>query len=199
MLIDPPPLFLSAPFPRSLSLPLSFPYPFPRSLPSSPFLSRFPTPPSFPRSLSPFFSRFPTPSLAPSSPFLSRFPTPPPPSFPRSLSLPLSFPYPFPRSLLSLPLSFPYPPSFPRSLSPFLSRFPTPHPSLPSLPSPQPPRHVHPVVWFSTVDTPPLLVENFPFDKYELEPSPLTQYILAKKNPHICWQVCTERGVVIMP
>ena len=157
MLIDPPPLFLSAPFPCSLSLPLSFPYPscFPRSLPSSPFLSHFPTP---------------HPSLTPS----------------------------LPSSLVSLP------PSFPHSLSPFLSHFPTPHPSLaPSLPPfsplPQPPRDVHPVVWFSTVDTPPLLVENFPFDKYELEPSPLTQYILAKKNPHICWQVCTERGVVIMP
>ena len=64
--------------------------------------------------------------------------------------------------------------------------------ALTSLPS-QPPRNVHPIVWFSTVDTPPLLVENFPFDKYELEPSPLTQYILAKRKPNICWQV-TEQG-----
>jgi hypothetical protein len=63
-----------------------------------------------------------------------------------------------------------------------------PDPSLSKLP----PRDVHPVVLFSTVDTQPMLVENFPFDKYELEPSPLTQFILAKKNPHVCWQVFIE-------
>ena len=34
-----------------------------------------------------------------------------------------------------------------------------------------------------------MLVENFPFDKYELEPSPLTQYILERRNPNVCWQV----------
>jgi hypothetical protein len=55
-----------------------------------------------------------------------------------------------------------------------------------------PPRDVHPIILFNTVDTPPLLVENFPFDKYELEPSPLTQHILARKNTHICWQVYIE-------
>lgn len=53
----------------------------------------------------------------------------------------------------------------------------------------QPPRDVPPVVWFDTTDLPPLLVENFPFDKYELEPSPLTQFILQKRNPSVCWQV----------
>lgn len=52
-----------------------------------------------------------------------------------------------------------------------------------------PSRDVHPIVWFDTKTTPPLLVENFPFDKYELEPSPLTQCILEKRNPSICWQV----------
>lgn len=36
--------------------------------------------------------------------------------------------------------------------------------------------------------------ENLPavsqlFDKYELEPSPVTQFILAHKQPTICWQV----------
>jgi len=44
-------------------------------------------------------------------------------------------------------------------------------------------------VWFDATDVPPLLVENFPFDKYELEPSPLTQYILEKRNAATCWQV----------
>ena len=56
-------------------------------------------------------------------------------------------------------------------------------------PPPQPPRTVHPEVLFDTADVAPLLVENFPFDKYELEPSPLTQYILARRNPNFCWQV----------
>lgn len=38
-----------------------------------------------------------------------------------------------------------------------------------------------------------MVIENLPFDKYELEPSPLTQYILARKQPTVCWQVCTEK------
>lgn len=33
------------------------------------------------------------------------------------------------------------------------------------------------------------MIENLPFDKYELEPSPLTLYILARKQPKVCWQV----------
>lgn len=56
----------------------------------------------------------------------------------------------------------------------------------------QPPRDVHPVVWFDTTDMSPMLVEKFPFDKYELEPSPLTQCILGKRNSNICWQVCVK-------
>jgi integrator complex subunit 6 len=55
--------------------------------------------------------------------------------------------------------------------------------------TPQPSRDANPVLLFNTTDLPPLLVENFPFDKYELEPSPLTQYILGRRNPNICWQV----------
>jgi len=35
----------------------------------------------------------------------------------------------------------------------------------------------------------PMVIDNLPFDKYELEPSPLTQYILARKQPTVCWQV----------
>ena len=60
-----------------------------------------------------------------------------------------------------------------------------PDPSMPTLP----PRSAHPHVKFTCVAQEPLVVENFPFDKYELEPSPLTQFILARKQPTICWQV----------
>lgn len=52
-----------------------------------------------------------------------------------------------------------------------------------------PPRSSHPVVRFSCVDCEPMVIDKLPFDKYELEPSPLTQYILERKSPHMCWQV----------
>ncbi|KAM5146847.1 integrator complex subunit 6-like isoform 1-T1 [Mantella aurantiaca] len=52
-----------------------------------------------------------------------------------------------------------------------------------------PPRSAHPVVRFSCVDCEPMVIDKLPFDKYELEPSPLTQYILERKSPHTCWQV----------
>ncbi|XP_044161877.1 integrator complex subunit 6-like isoform X2 [Bufo gargarizans] len=52
-----------------------------------------------------------------------------------------------------------------------------------------PPRTAHPVVKFSCVDCEPMVIDKLPFDKYELEPSPLTQYILERKSPHTCWQV----------
>ncbi|XP_058808223.1 integrator complex subunit 6 [Phymastichus coffea] len=52
-----------------------------------------------------------------------------------------------------------------------------------------PPRSAHPNVKFTCMSQEPLVIENLPFDKYELEPSPLTQYILARKQPTICWQV----------
>ncbi|XP_061581811.1 integrator complex subunit 6 [Cololabis saira] len=52
-----------------------------------------------------------------------------------------------------------------------------------------PPRSAHPVVRFSCVDCEPMVIDKLPFDKYELEPSPLTQYILERKSPHMCWQV----------
>ncbi|KAM9376271.1 integrator complex subunit 6 [Pholidichthys leucotaenia] len=52
-----------------------------------------------------------------------------------------------------------------------------------------PPRSAHPVVHFSCVDCEPMVIDKLPFDKYELEPSPLTQYILERKSPHMCWQV----------
>ena len=34
-----------------------------------------------------------------------------------------------------------------------------------------------------------MVIENLPFDKYELEPSPLTLFILGRKQPNYCWQV----------
>ncbi|KXJ25154.1 Integrator complex subunit 6-A [Exaiptasia diaphana] len=59
-----------------------------------------------------------------------------------------------------------------------------PDPSMTKLP----PRDAQPTIFFSCVDSEPHLVENLPFDKYELEPSPLTQYILERKSPSTCWQ-----------
>lgn len=52
-----------------------------------------------------------------------------------------------------------------------------------------PARSAHPNVKFTCINQEPMVIENLPFDKYELEPSPLTQYILARKQPTICWQV----------
>lgn len=60
-----------------------------------------------------------------------------------------------------------------------------PDPNLTSLP----PRTAHPIVKFSCVSTEPHMMDSLPFDKYELESSPLTQYILQKKQPHVAWQV----------
>lgn len=53
----------------------------------------------------------------------------------------------------------------------------------------QTPRDAQPKVLFNCVDLEPQVLDNFPFDKYELEPSPLTQYILERKSPSTCWQV----------
>ncbi|XP_013879592.1 integrator complex subunit 6 [Austrofundulus limnaeus] len=58
-----------------------------------------------------------------------------------------------------------------------------------------PPRSAHPVVRFSCVDCEPMVIDKLPFDKYELEPSPLTQYILERKSPHMCWQVFVSSSV----
>ncbi|KAJ8922774.1 hypothetical protein NQ315_007809 [Exocentrus adspersus] len=52
-----------------------------------------------------------------------------------------------------------------------------------------PPRSAHPNIKFTCSNSEPLVIENLPFDKYELEPSPLTQYILSRKQPKTCWQV----------
>lgn len=52
-----------------------------------------------------------------------------------------------------------------------------------------PPRSAHPNIKFTCTSSDPMVIENLPFDKYELEPSPLTQYILSRKQPTVCWQV----------
>ena len=61
------------------------------------------------------------------------------------------------------------------------------------------PRDAHPVIKFSCAPCEPMVVENFPFDKYEMEQSPLTHYILARKQPNVAWQViealCTVTAV----
>lgn len=57
--------------------------------------------------------------------------------------------------------------------------------SAPALPQ----RSAHPNIKFMCANQEPMIIDNLPFDKYELEPSPLTQYILARKQPNVCWQV----------
>jgi len=57
--------------------------------------------------------------------------------------------------------------------------------SAPALPQ----RSAHPNIKFMCVNQEPMIIDNLPFDKYELEPSPLTLYILARKQPNVCWQV----------
>lgn len=53
-----------------------------------------------------------------------------------------------------------------------------------------PPRTAHPIIKFSCEPTDPHTFDTLPFDKYELESSsPLTQYILSRKQPHVAWQV----------
>ena len=57
--------------------------------------------------------------------------------------------------------------------------------SAPALPQ----RSAHPNIKFTCMNQEPMIIDNLPFDKYELEPSPLTLYILARKQPNVCWQV----------
>ena len=52
-----------------------------------------------------------------------------------------------------------------------------------------PPRSAHPTLKFTCTNQEPMVIENLPFDKYELEPSPLTLFILGRKQPSYCWQV----------
>jgi hypothetical protein len=67
-----------------------------------------------------------------------------------------------------------------------------------------PTRPAHPCLFFSRREVCPLLdrtlpphraqteaiiVENLPFDKYELDSCPLTHYILTIRRPNACWLV----------
>ena len=53
-----------------------------------------------------------------------------------------------------------------------------------------PARSAHPIVSFSCAGVELAnIVEQLPFDKYELEPSPLTHYILERRQPNVLWQV----------
>lgn len=52
-----------------------------------------------------------------------------------------------------------------------------------------PPRTAHPIVKFTCTNSEPTVIDNLPFDKYELDPSPLTQFILSRKQPNVAWQV----------
>ena len=52
-----------------------------------------------------------------------------------------------------------------------------------------PGRSAHPTVKFTCTNQEPMIIDNLPFDKYELEPSPLTLFILGRKQPNYCWQV----------
>ncbi|CAJ0968216.1 unnamed protein product [Ranitomeya imitator] len=71
-----------------------------------------------------------------------------------------------------------------------LGHWPVPESFWPDQNSPTlPPRTAHPIVKFSCTNSEPMVIEKLPFDKYELEPSPLTQYILERKSPHTCWPV----------
>jgi len=52
-----------------------------------------------------------------------------------------------------------------------------------------PQRSAHPLVKFKCDPVEPLSMEEIPFDKYEMEPSPLTQFILERRQPNAAWQV----------
>lgn len=54
-----------------------------------------------------------------------------------------------------------------------------------------PPRSAHALIKFQTTPC-PLVTDKFPLDKYELEPSPLTQYILERRQPSIAWPVYVQ-------
>ncbi|XP_022238341.1 integrator complex subunit 6-like [Limulus polyphemus] len=71
-----------------------------------------------------------------------------------------------------------------------VGHWPIPESFWPDLNSPAlPPRTAHPVFKFTCTNSEPMVIDNLPFDKYELEPSPLTQYILSRKQPTVAWQV----------
>ncbi|XP_014670851.1 PREDICTED: integrator complex subunit 6-B-like [Priapulus caudatus] len=76
-----------------------------------------------------------------------------------------------------------------------VGHWPIPEAFWPDLNSPAlAPRLAHPVVRFACAPCEPMVVDHLPFDKYELEPSPLTQFILERKQPHVAWQVFVQNS-----
>ena len=70
-----------------------------------------------------------------------------------------------------------------------VGHWPIPESFWPDLSCPSlPPRTAHPVIKFTCTNSDPAVIDNLPFDKYELEPSPLTHFILSRKQPHVAWQ-----------
>ena len=67
--------------------------------------------------------------------------------------------------------------------------WPIPEDYWPSAATPSlPPRSAHALIKFQTNACTPV-TDKIPFDKYELEPSPLTQYILERRQPTMAWPV----------
>lgn len=50
------------------------------------------------------------------------------------------------------------------------------------------PRTCHPIIRFTCTNNEPKAIEQLPFDKYEIESCPLTNYILLRKQPQVAWQ-----------
>lgn len=50
------------------------------------------------------------------------------------------------------------------------------------------PRTCHPIVRFTCATNDPMIIDQLPFDKYEIESCPLTNYILLRKQPQVAWQ-----------
>ncbi|RWS30395.1 integrator complex subunit 6-like protein [Leptotrombidium deliense] len=70
-----------------------------------------------------------------------------------------------------------------------VGHWPIPEAFWPDLNCPSlPPRTSHPIVKFTCSNSDYMVIDNLPFDKYELEPSALTQYILSRKQPNVAWQ-----------
>lgn len=56
------------------------------------------------------------------------------------------------------------------------------------------PRNAHPVIKFTCASSEPAVINQLPFDKYELDASPLTQYILSRKQSNVAWQVYVQNS-----
>lgn len=70
-----------------------------------------------------------------------------------------------------------------------VGHWPIPEAFWPDINSPSlPHRTCHPIVKFTCTNNDPMMIENLPFDKYEIESCQLTNYILLRKQPQIAWQ-----------